>query len=64
MIHLDGRKELLNLLEGNIRLSALQGAVGGWIAYFPEAFHELNHWEVVHLNDWYGQPVNHERRGA
>jgi hypothetical protein len=59
-IYPDGRKEALELPDGDARLSALQGAVGGWIAYFPEGFHELDRYEVVHLDDWYGQPANHE----
>ncbi|UQN09271.1 DUF3846 domain-containing protein [Deinococcus sp. QL22] len=59
-IHPDGRKEPLELPEGDARLDALQGAVGGWIAYFPEGFHEPYRFEVVHLDDWCGQPVNHE----
>ncbi|CAM3836584.1 hypothetical protein [Deinococcus frigens] len=44
-------------LDGD-RLATLQGAVGGCIAYLPEAFHELDGYEVVHLDNWHGQPVN------
>lgn len=31
---------------------------GGSIDRLPEAFHELEHYEVWHLDDWHGQPVN------
>jgi hypothetical protein len=60
VVHSDGRCTALALPEGDERLSVLQGTVGGWIAYFPEGFHELDRFEVVHLDDWYGQPANHE----
>lgn len=60
IVYPDGRKEALGLPDREERLEALQGVLGGCIAYFPEAFHELNHWEVVHLDDWFGRPVNHE----
>lgn len=31
---------------------------GGMVIRLPEAFHALQHYEVWHLDDWAGQPVN------
>lgn len=44
---------------GEDRLATLQNAVGGRIDYLPEAFHELDGFEVVHLDDWHGRAENH-----
>ncbi len=59
IVYSDGRQEPLGLPEGEARLDALQILLGGCIAYFPEGFHALDHYEVVHLDDWYGYAANH-----
>lgn len=51
--------EPLTVPLGPDGLATLQDAVGGHIAYLAEAFHELDGFEVVHLDDWHGRAENH-----
>jgi hypothetical protein len=53
-LHPDGTITILPDAE----FETLQAAVGGYIEYFPEAFHGLTTHEVVTNDDYHGLPVN------